>query len=113
MHQSLYNSLAKTYKVDYNPLNSQSKSNHSFVQKSGPKKVATAHTLSVANSRLKKQLYIKSFQAHSNNRISRDGIRKSLDIYDAKDIYGNNRSAFKSLNSFEGSYENRPGKRFV
>ena len=50
----------------------------------------------------------------SNKRISRDSIdRKSLDIYDARDIYGSNRSQFKSLITSQNEYENKPGKRFV
>ena len=50
----------------------------------------------------------------SNKRISRDSIdRKSLDIYDARDIYGNNKSQFKSFITSQNEYENKPGKRFV
>ena len=52
-----------------------------------------------------------------NQRISRDpNDRKSLDIYDAKDVYGSlskNVIYTRSLNSIDTEYDQKHGRRFI
>mgnify|MGYP003319547376 CR=1 FL=1 len=73
--------------------------------------------LTMPHHDLKKQLHIKGLQPNIiARRVSRDpNDRKSLDIYDAKDVYGNI-STFphtRSLNSIDTDYDHRHGRRFI